>query len=550
MVIESPSVADLDKFNKLRGLQDVAEFLETTPRRLSFLLFDPRKPDYKSFQIKKARGGFREISSPPHEIYFFQRKILSCLTSKYIKKQSVHSFVAKRNVETNASAHLNSKIILNIDLIDFFPSIHFGRVRGVFQSYPLSFNPRVSSVLAQICCFKGKLPQGAPTSPIISNFICRGLDEMLLAYAKKNGCRYTRYADDITFSFNHPKFPEGVVIGTGEGKSCVLNPELIGLIEKNDFKINPEKTRIQDCGGRQVVTGLTVNKKVNVRRKYVRNIRAILHDLQKRGKNAANSRFIGLDQKDRLSRNSPSVVTHVYGKLDFLKMVKKSDDEVYVRYAIKAQKICPRKKNGVELFGRAALNPNLLAAALWIVVGKKENGTVVSTGTAFSFEKNNFVSALHIFVNGEKNGAIYWELINGDDPRNINRIKGYLWNERFDLVKLIVGSTPIANLKSGLSGSTNPLYGVAGFPDYNSPGDRLFFSRATLVQSRRISMVDFLLTDAHITEGISGGPILDSCGFVAGVVLGTGAHSICPNGGIEIKHFFEIDSSHRRNFDR
>ena len=133
-------------------------------------------------------------------IAVFQRKLLACMTEFVTPLDSAHAFTLRRSVVTNARVHLDANLILNIDLLDFFPTFHFDRVKGMYRSRPFYFPDAVATVLAHICCFNGRLPQGAPTSPMIANIICRGLDRDLWRLARNHGCRYTRYADDITFS--------------------------------------------------------------------------------------------------------------------------------------------------------------------------------------------------------------------------------------------------------------------------------------------------------------------------------------------------------------
>src|SRR5205814_3311637 len=116
-------------------------------------------------------------------------------------------FIPARSILTNAKPHLRQKFVLNVDLKDFFPTINFGRVRGVLIAKPYCLLPHIATYIARICCRDNALPQGAPTSPIISNMICSRLDRQLLRLARQYRCVYTRYADDLTFSTSMPRFP-------------------------------------------------------------------------------------------------------------------------------------------------------------------------------------------------------------------------------------------------------------------------------------------------------------------------------------------------------
>jgi RNA-directed DNA polymerase len=196
MAIAPPSTAELARFRALATISDVAAFFNTSSKRFLFHLYSPRRPTYHVFLIPKASGGRRRIASPPPIIAAFQRKLLSCMSACVVTLAPVHGFAPDRSVVTNAKAHLSTNLLLNIDFLDFFPTFHFGRVRGVFRSKPFSFPNKVSTVLAQTCCFNAALPQGAPTSPLIANLICRGLDRDLARLARNHGCSYSRYADD------------------------------------------------------------------------------------------------------------------------------------------------------------------------------------------------------------------------------------------------------------------------------------------------------------------------------------------------------------------
>jgi RNA-directed DNA polymerase len=209
MTIAAPTINELKNFKSMASIDDLAAFLGTSPKQLSFLLYSRRRPIYRTFKILKASGSYRQISSPPLKIRLFQKLILRCMTAMYTRKVPVHGFVSHRSVATNAKNHIGSKSILNIDILNFFPSIHFGRVRGVFQSYPFSFSASIASVLAQICCFENILPQGAPTSPIISNLVCRKLDHDLFSFAQKSVTSPDTACPSEEAAFQKYFFPSG-----------------------------------------------------------------------------------------------------------------------------------------------------------------------------------------------------------------------------------------------------------------------------------------------------------------------------------------------------
>lgn len=231
---------------------------------------------YQEFEIQRRSGGEpRLIHTPIRPIRDMQTRLLPMLASVYEPWPHVHGFIAGRSAVTNAAVHRGQRWILRIDLKDFFPTTNFGRVRGMFMAYPFDLPVDVATALAQICCHKGALPQGAPTSPIISNLICRGLDVRLARFASAAHCSYSRYADDMCFSTGRTALPR--VIAEIVDRRPVLNPDLRTLVVDEGFTINEDKTRLMPRFQRQRVTGLIVNKKLNVPREYYRHLRAVLH---------------------------------------------------------------------------------------------------------------------------------------------------------------------------------------------------------------------------------------------------------------------------------
>lgn len=281
--LSKPSHEIRDGFLKLQTRDDVAKLLGVTTKQLNFHLYVlPAEKKYKVFSVPKKSGGTRQISAPASPIKVIQRNLKDVLEVVYKPKPATHGFVSDRSIVTNARLHKKRRYVLNIDLDNYFPTIHFGRVRGMFMGNPYNLNNEVATILAQICCHEGVLPQGAPTSPIISNMICARLDAKLQQLAKEHLCTYSRYADDITFSTNRSRFPSALAHLSEIGQVEIGN-ELSLVIEENGFQINSKKTRLQVKQQRQEVTGLTVNKYPNVERRSVKQIRAILHAWKKYG---------------------------------------------------------------------------------------------------------------------------------------------------------------------------------------------------------------------------------------------------------------------------
>ncbi|MGN7297088.1 retron Ec67 family RNA-directed DNA polymerase/endonuclease [Ferdinandcohnia sp. SAFN-114] len=282
------------EFHDIKTRNDLADFLEIPRKKLSYLLYkNDINTFYTSFEIDKKNGGVRKINAPLAELKDIQRKLAVALHNHKKKKQKIknnlsHAFEKEKSIITNAKIHRNKKLVLNIDLENFFESFHFGRVRGFFiKNNNFRLSSEVATVIAQLTCYKGNLPQGAPTSPIITNLICEILDQRLLKIAKRHKLDYTRYADDLTFSTNDEKFLD---LETEFYK--LLSSELI----RAGFKINEKKKRLQLRDSRQVVTGLVVNKKINVNRIFYKETRAMAHQLYKEGKFEINGKPANLNQ--------------------------------------------------------------------------------------------------------------------------------------------------------------------------------------------------------------------------------------------------------------
>ncbi|MEI0610132.1 retron Ec67 family RNA-directed DNA polymerase/endonuclease [Brachyspira pilosicoli] len=277
----------LEKLQNCQDKRDLASLLKYDLRNLSRVLFNDFNNNYSLFFIDKKDGGKREILAPKKELKIIQKRLSKILEECYIEISeknnkinfnSINGFITGKSIITNAKKHTNKKYVLNIDLKDFFPSITFNRIVGFFKKNKyFRLEHDVAILIAQIACYKGVLPQGSPSSPIISNLMMLSLDKEINILAKTNGLTYSRYADDITLSTNKKIFPNE--IASGNGIEWNIHKKLETLINNYKFNINHKKIRMQYKTSRQEVTGIIVNKKVNVNRKYIRNVKAMLNKL-------------------------------------------------------------------------------------------------------------------------------------------------------------------------------------------------------------------------------------------------------------------------------
>ena len=311
---------------------------------------------YRQFKIKKKSGGFRQITAPRNRSFMMLlQSVNEILKAMYTPSEHAMGFTEERSVVTNADVHKGKNYVFNIDLKDFFPSVEQPRIWKRLQLAPFNFPKPIANVLAGLCSmrevrkdangedfFAYVLPQGAPTSPIITNMICDTLDRRLAGLAKRFGLHYTRYADDITFSSMH-----NVYAAKGN-----FRKELDRIIKNQGFIINEAKTRLQKLGGRQEVTGIIVSEKLNVSKKYVREIRSLLYIWEEYGYSTAMSKFLPKykAEKGHVKKGNPDLTNVLDGKLMYLKMVKGDADSVYVRLYNKFQELVakdssPEKKN-------------------------------------------------------------------------------------------------------------------------------------------------------------------------------------------------------------
>lgn len=334
-------------FLALNEPRDVADLLEVSYGRLKYHISKlPEDRRYRNFTIPKKSGQSRTISAPCTPLKILQRKLSQVLYSVYEPKATVHGFVPARSILTNAEQHVHKRFILNIDLKDFFHSIHFGRVRGMFMKPPYNLSIEVSTTLAKICCYLGRLPQGAPTSPIVSNMICARMDSELRKLAQEFKCTcYTRYADDITFSTTLSKFPSELAyteieVDTNVSK-IALGARLKLIIQNNGFEVNESKVRLQYKNQHQEVTGLTVNKFPNVKRSFVREISSMLYAWDRFKLESTEQRYHAkyaqdIDKsgcKPPPFKEIPSFKEVLRGKINFLGMVRGKDNETYRTYS-------------------------------------------------------------------------------------------------------------------------------------------------------------------------------------------------------------------------
>lgn len=277
--------------------RDVAEALKIPLKQLRWLAYHSdasRVTHYIRFSVAKKSGGTRELAAPHRKLAQSQQWILENILNTIEPNAAAHGFVPKHSTLTNAAPHVRKAVVVNADLKDFFPTICFPRVKGLFQQ--LGYSPAAATILALLCTESPRreveyagtkyhvatgpraLPQGACTSPALSNLAARGMDGRLCGIARKLGWTYTRYADDLTFSADS---------SAGE-KPGYLLARVRHIAQDEGFQVNEKKTRVQRRNTAQTVTSIVVNQRPGAPRKLVRRLRAILHRAKHEGLAAQN----------------------------------------------------------------------------------------------------------------------------------------------------------------------------------------------------------------------------------------------------------------------
>ncbi len=282
----------------LFNVAHLARRWNVSERYLQWVAHNPRG-FYREFRIPKKNGAQRVILAPTGFLRARQDWILEKILNRQRSHAAARGFVRGCSILDNARPHAGRRVVVGIDLQDFFPSITHRQVRRVFER--IGYPYRVANLLANLCTVDGRLPQGAPTSPALSNLVALNLDRRLDGLRRKMKFRYTRYADDLTFSSNHPRLP-------------ALLPFFKQIIREEGFAVNERKVRVMRAGARQEVTGVVVNEQPNLPREQRRRLRAAVHRLKTQGE-----QFVNLKSACRPEADPVNVLR---GHLSYLQMIR------------------------------------------------------------------------------------------------------------------------------------------------------------------------------------------------------------------------------------
>lgn len=512
----------IEKLRKAKTRNDIASLLEIDEKTLRYILYVKRPENmYVTFSLPKKKSGFREINAPTGSLKTIQKKLAYILNLIYKDKPCVYGFLKSKNIKKNAKQHCKKNYIFNLDLKDFFSSIHFGRVRGMLLKPPYNISNNAATVIAQLACKNGLLPQGAPSSPVITNMIFRPLDTQLINLAKKYSITYTRYADDISFS-SRKSFPKEIVYFNTNNELCV-GLKLNEIISANSFTINSNKVFLNYKNSRQEVTGLIVNKFPNLKREYIRNLRAILHNCSKNGiyetakKYAEYSSYINKSILLHLNSNDPNSQDKIYnwfknvicGKIRFISTIRGKSNPYFIKYATQCNTLF--KEN---IFDIGSIKQ--LQHSTFVIQSHDER----NQGTGFFLKDIGLITSYHVTPSKEGFYKIFNELSYPTSLTLTQNNRSKYCNKELDYAIYEVKNPLNTYLELGNSSDlkTTDNITIAGYPSYMR-GDTLYIENGSITNIKGLFHGSKLYTvSSRLIHGSSGGPVIDSKNRVVGII--------------------------------
>lgn len=511
-------------FSIAKTRTDIADMLEIDEKSLRYFLFVLRPENmYRSFFISKKNGGTRQIFAPSKKLRNIQRKLAYILNLMYKPKICAYGFIKNKTILGNALQHTKKAEILNIDLKDFFSQFHFGRVVGLLCSKPYSIGKEAATTIAQIACLNGILPQGAPTSPVLTNMLCVPLDNQLMQYAKKYGLVYTRYADDITFSSYNRCISDNIISKVGD--KILLDDSLKKVLDKNSLIVNDEKITFRTKNLRQEVTGVIVNKFPNVKREYYKNIRALLHNCIQNGIYIEALKYIDkgyCKNRNIISfRSDPKkqpLIEEWYksvliGKIHFIKQIKGEHSFTFYSLALEANKVFSKNIFDFTYFNQMneIINKNVFVL---------QSTDEMKQGSGFYVPGYGLFTSYH--VTEDKDFYYLWQ---NDVKAVISPISADINQVSADkIIDYALYNISIANVASlSMGNSSNLKIGdtvvIAGFPNYIK-GDTITKEECKITGKTKLFGAPFYKVSGKIVHGASGGIVLNTNHQVVGIIKG------------------------------
>lgn len=512
---------------------ELAELLGTDYAKIKRLYYrGDMQRHYLAFDIPKKSGGKRRILAPSDKLKTLQGRLASLLKKIYKPRDPVMAFRDGSSIVTNARAHCRKKYVFNIDLENFFGTISFARVRGMLIAKPYSLTAETATVIAHLATINGALPQGAPSSPILSNMICASLDRDLYSLAKSYRAVYTRYADDITLSFYCPAefLPTEVVeYSLSNGKPnhyfSKVGNELGSLVRRHGFIINEQKVRLQGPGERRTVTGLVTNQKPNVSRPYVRKTAALIHSFEKLGEQAANVLY-----KQKNPNSSGILESHLQGRLLFIKQVAGLESVVYRRLAQRYNMLPLKSKVPNTPIATTEDSDNFKVGEFiknkcWVteISENAEDELVHIQGTAFMIQGSLLVTCEHnLSYQTKQKRHEYGECLvyRVGEGQTVYEAKVIIRDKDLDIAVLRISDAPTGLEHFTLEETREPNIGdrvaVLGFPNHKT-GTYVGILKCRVTNKYPLHNVQHSEVDKTLYAGNSGGPVINSSYHVVGI---------------------------------
>ena len=399
------------EFLEIKDFRDLSIFLNLEPRNLGYMLMKlSRDSLYTNFDIPKKLGGSRKISAPNIQLRHIQHKLRLEFEEHYKPTAYAHGFIKNRSILTNAQKHVKKNWVVNIDLQDFFTTVTAKRVYGLMRAKPFFFDASVASYITNLVTYKGFVPQGATTSPIITNMICYRLDKSLAKYCIRHNITYTRYADDITFSADD----RASLVNVYDEYSNEVSDAINNIIENNGFSINLDKVRCNLLFKHQEITGIKTNVYPNISNFHKYKIRAMLHAWEKYGFDLAVTDYMKKNSLEGdIELYKKTFTDQLIGLIAYAHMILGVNHAFYNKIAHQFNLLSKRN----HFFVKYKL-PDLYDYAVYSLIKYDSVGIPMSQSTAF-YCNNYFLTCLHNIYPSEGFNFL-------KDLGNENAIKAYL----------------------------------------------------------------------------------------------------------------------------
>lgn len=522
-----------NSFLEIQTPEDLADYIKENVNVLKKYAFPGKRIFYSILIIPKKDHSPRLIEAPCNDLKRILRKITDQLTYIYQPPACVHGFVCSKNVATNARPHVNKYFVSSFDIKNFFPSISAKRVRGLFKNIFFYANDNLIDLLTNLVTLHKHLPQGYPTSPIISNMICLQMDKQITKYCKEKHLFYSRYADDITISGNSKQLLSNIFISS-KVEDLTLCPDFSNIIEDNGFSLNPQKTHISFKSDRQTVTQIIVNKKCNMPREVYRSFRVLFYNWEKKGwQYAANEYMKFIENHYCISfRNNinHSILMdedffkkHIRGRLAYYTMIDAQNSIPSTSLAKLWEMYLQRTEEHVPM---SLIENNVFQLEItydYEIDGKSNNFTSSSTG--FLTEKGLFtcvhgLKELNLKYDIPENTNVEVACLNKSLSRKFPSqipIKDFLLCEEDDIAfyryknikplsNLVINFNYLPQISEHVTG-----YGIPG-------GETDVYPIEAIVDSFKLDKSCVRITPTFY-KGMSGGPVLNARQEVIGIIL-------------------------------